>query len=292
MDNTIGDPHVVAAGRGSAWWASGWRVFAANVFTWIGMVLIYYVLSVLLSFIPFIGSIAQALLTPVFIGGIMLGCDAIARGDTLRIAHLFEGFQGTHFTPLLVIGIINMALLAVLALIGAAGAFGVFSSAMFLAGQGIDPMDAMIGSARAMTGTGLLFALVMVVVGAMFAMANWFAPALVALRGARAWDAMKASFRASLRNWAPFLVYGLIALAVVAILGTVVMAIAFGFLAGAIGGMNNAGWAAMFAFMAIIAVAFAVSGLIVGPMVFGSTYAGYTDIFGADEEALPNPAYR
>ena len=62
-----------------------------------------------------------------------------------------------------------------------------------------------------MTGTGLLVCLlVMLVLAAVFAMLNWFAPALVALRGAPAIEAMKLSFLACLRNWVPFLVYGLI----------------------------------------------------------------------------------
>ena len=56
--------------------------------------------------------------------------------------------------------------------------------------------------------------LVVLVIAAVFAMLNWFAPALVALRGATAVDAMKASFMSCLRNWVPFLVYGLIAIAV------------------------------------------------------------------------------
>jgi uncharacterized membrane protein len=43
-------------------------------------------------------------------------------------------------------------------------------------------------------------------------MAVWFAPALVVLRGAEPWTAMKLSFSGCLKNVVPFLVYGLIAI--------------------------------------------------------------------------------
>ena len=36
----------------------------------------------------------------------------------------------------------------------------------------------------------------------------------------------------------------------------------------------------------------AVLALVVGPVVFGSTYAGYKDTFSHDDAPLANPAYR
>lgn len=290
MDNSIGEPRVVAGGRGGAWWAGGWRLFASNVFTWIGIIVIYYVISILLSLVPIVGSVGQALLTPVFMGGIMLGCRSIERDGTLRVAHLFEGFQGAYFVPLMIIGAVNIGFFVALALIGAAGAFGTFGLASMMT-PGSDPMEVFAGSLRAMTGTGLLLGLVILVIAAVFAMLNWFAPALVALRGASAWDAMKASFVACLRNWVPFLVYGLIALAVLAAFGAVVVLGSFAVLASAFSGTDS-GVGAMIAFMGIFAVACGIVGLIVGPIVFGSTYSGYADIFAAEDAQLANPAYR
>ena len=38
------------------------------------------------------------------------------RGQPLRVAHLFEGFQAAHFVPLLVIGAIDIALTLLLTL--------------------------------------------------------------------------------------------------------------------------------------------------------------------------------
>lgn len=289
MENPIGEPRVIDAGRGASWWAGGWRLFASNVFTWIGIVLIYYIISILLSFIPIVGSVGQALLTPVFMGGIMLGCRSIERDGTLRVGHLFEGFQSAYFVPLMIIGAVNIAFFVALALIGAAGMFGTFGLANLMT-PGMDPMDAFAGSLRAMTGTGLLMGLVVLVAAAVFGMLNWFAPALVALRGASGWQAMKASFVACLRNWAPFLVYGLIALAVgVAVMGIVVVA-ALALFATAFSGTDS-GMAFMIAALGIFAVACGLAGLVVGPIVFGSTYTGFADMFTADDRQA-NPAYR
>lgn len=289
MDNAIGDPRVVDAGRGASWWAGGWRIFASNAFTWIGIVLIYYVISIVLNFIPIIGSVGQALLTPVFMGGIMLGCRSIDRDGSLRVAHLFEGFQGAYFVPLMIIGAVNIAFFVVLALIGAAGAFGTFGLASLMT-PGMDPMEGFARSLGAMTGTTLLMGLVILVAAAVFAMLNWFAPALVALHGATGWQAMKASFVACLRNWVPFLVYGLIALAVGMVVMGIVAVAAIALFATAFSG-NNHGMALMFAAFGIFAVACAAAGLVVGPIVFGSTYSGYADMFADAEDHLPNPAY-
>ena len=63
---------VAAAGAGATWWAEGWRKFRPQMGTWIGIVLVYCVVSLLLSEVPHIGAIADWLLTPVFAGGIML----------------------------------------------------------------------------------------------------------------------------------------------------------------------------------------------------------------------------
>ncbi len=114
MDNSAVEPRVVDAGRGAAWWGEGWRLFASNV---------WHVdrdhhrllpdLDAASTSFPFVGSIAQALLTPVFMGGIVLGCRAIERDETLRVSHLFEGFQGAHFVPLMIIGVVNIGLFIV-----------------------------------------------------------------------------------------------------------------------------------------------------------------------------------
>lgn len=299
MANAIGEPRTVDAGRGAAWWGEGWRIFTSNVWKWIGIMIVYIVLSGLVSSVPFVGTFGNFLLTPVFLGGLMLGCHAIDRGDPLRVAHLFEGFQAAHFVPLMIIGAVNLALVAAGTLV-MAGIAGGFSMAVMMQGGSIeDPFGAMGEMTRAFTGTALLLALLGVVIVAVFAMLNWFAPALVALQGATAVDAMKRSFVACLRNWLPFLVYGAIAiaigiaammvigvLAVMAGVGTI-MALLYGG-----GGLDGGDVGTLIGIIVLFVVALAVIGLIVGPIVFGSTYASYEDAFAVDRAVPANPAYR
>jgi uncharacterized membrane protein len=60
----------------------------------------------------------------------------------------------------------------------------------------------------------LLRLLLVLTVVAVIGMANWFAPALIVLREARPLEAMLVSLRACLRNWVPFLVYGVIGIVI------------------------------------------------------------------------------
>ena len=54
-------------------------------------------------------------------GGLMMGCRALDRGEPLRVSHLFEGFQGAHFVPLMIIGAVNIALVLGLMALTSAG---------------------------------------------------------------------------------------------------------------------------------------------------------------------------
>ena len=112
MSRVVVEPRVVDAGRGLAWWCEGWRIFTRSVGTWIGVFIVYVIVSVLVSIVPFVGPVAHSLLTPVFVGGLMMGCRALDRGEPLRVSHLFEGFQGTHFVPLMIIGAVNIGLVS------------------------------------------------------------------------------------------------------------------------------------------------------------------------------------
>src|SRR6185369_4622528 len=279
---------------GAAWWAEGWRIFASNFWTWIGIMIVYIIIVVLVSLIPLVGSFGQWLLTPVFMGGLMLGCQAIDRGERLRVAHLFEGFQGVHFVPLMIIGAVNIAITLVLAALAVAGVAGSFSLiGMMQGGAMSDPMGALGDMTRMFTGTGILLTLIGLVIVAVFAMLNWFAPALVVLEGATAVQAMKMSFSSCLRNWVPFLVYGLIGIAI----GCAALLLLFGvvllFGASAIlGGGGSNVLSALIGLAFLFMIVMAVFALVLGPIVFGSTYAGYKDTLAVGEAAPVNSAYR
>lgn len=290
MSDPMNDLRVVEAGRGASWWAQGWRTFTSSFGTWIGIMLIYIIITILISIVPYVGDVGHSLLAPVFIGGLMLGCRAIARDQPLKVAHLFEGFQAAHFVPLLIIGAIDIALWLLLAAVVAGGVFGSGSLMEMMRHGGANPMDMMASSAGAIGVGGLFASLAALVIGAVIGALNWFAPALVVLHGAKPIDAMKTSFVATWRNWLVFLVYGLIALAVSLVVFVVVGALAvtlgLSFFAGA-------GIVGMIGVAVLAMLLLALVALVLGPIVFGSTYAGYADCFAdPDEGAVSNPAYR
>ena len=86
-------PRSVAAGNGASWWAEAWRLFVPSVGVWLLIVVILFVLSFVLAFIPVVGHLAGQVMFPVFLGGLMLGCQAIDRGQPLTVNHLFAGFS-------------------------------------------------------------------------------------------------------------------------------------------------------------------------------------------------------
>src|SRR6185503_8168671 len=158
-----------------------------------------------------------------------------------------------------------------------------------------DPFGAIGDMTRAFTGTALLLTLLGVVIVAVFAMLNWFAPALVALQGATAVDAMKRSFAGCMRNWLPFLVYGAIAIAIgiaaMLVLGVLAVTVGIGTIMALLYGsgvLNGGDVGTLIVIIVLFVVTAVILGLIVGPIVFGSTYASYKDTFPVDAEVAAN----
>ena len=204
---------TVPASNGWTWIADAWTLFKASPGLWIGMILVFVVLFIVMAVVPFVGAIAQNLLMPVFMGGIVLGCRAIDDGSGLEFNHLFAGFK-TKFGTLIAVGALYLAgfvaiLLVVMMLTGAS----VFALYM---GGGAQPDIAQSGAAL-----GLLLAILIVLALSIpLVAAVWFAAPLVVFHDLGAVEAMKASFKGCLRNIVPFLVYGIVGL-VLAVVATI-----------------------------------------------------------------------
>jgi uncharacterized membrane protein len=236
----------LSAGYGASWWSEGWRVFAAAPGIWIAIVLILLVIMIALVAIPLAGSIAQTLLLPVFGGGVMLGCHALARGEPLRVAHVFDGFTAGRFGPLLIVGLVMLAAGFVIAIV-AVGLLlllvGVSGLASLAALGDVNSLDLM---ALASLGGAVLVVILVALIGmTLVAMAFWFAPALVVLSGEEPLAAMRRSFVACWRNIGAMLIYGLIYI-VLAVLATLPMGLGWFVLVPVIAGSCYAGWRTIF----------------------------------------------
>jgi uncharacterized membrane protein len=205
------EPREVELGAGMEWLAEGWRYFLLAPGPWIAILVLWFVLVVVLAFIPLIGSLATNLLMPVVSAGIVLGCDALRRGQPLGIEHLFAGFS-TNFAQLLLVGLINLGIGVLMGVV----LLGVMFGGLAMSGD--------ISTWGSSAGPGVGFIVVMVVavlaVSIPLAMAMAFAPALVALNGLGAVEAMLLSLKACARNFLALLILGFIVvlLAIVAVL--------------------------------------------------------------------------
>lgn len=229
-------------GRGWDWVAEGFRLFVRAPWQWLAITLIWGLITIFLAMVPVVSLLVMPL-NIVFIGGLMLGCDALARNQPFRIGHLFSGFKiGTAA----LIGLGGMYLAAVLVVMLLVG--GVVWS---LAGS--ISMGAFVNQAQPMTAAQLQLLMSALLIANLLAlvllmpvlMAVWFAPALIVLRGLDAITAAKLSLKGCQINWLPFLLYSLVALAL----------------------------------MLLALVPFGLGLLIVVPVLIGSVYASYRDIY-------------
>ena len=204
---SVGRPRTIAMGRGTEWLTDGFGYFQKDTLAWIGVTIIWFVITLALAFVPLLGNLAVTILTPVFIGGMMLGCRARAQGGAFKVAHLFAGFS-QNTGQLIVLGllylggIIAIVILLVVLVIISFGGLAI-----------IQQVNA--GDLTALTDNLKVVLLVVLITVSLYVpllMAFWFAPALVILRNAGAVDALKLSFTGCLLNIMPFLLYGILGL--------------------------------------------------------------------------------
>jgi hypothetical protein len=202
MSENVMGGRAVDAGRGWTWVADGFDLFKKAPGMWIALVIVLFVILLVLAFIPLLGAVATFLLMPLFLGGLMLGCQALQGGGELEVGHLFAGFK-EHTGNLIVLGALAIGgwvvvMLPVIAIVGAGTIFGVMRG------------DA--AGVAAMGGSFVLAWLVAMALSIPVYMALWFAPALVVLRGLAPVAAVKESFFGCLKNMVPFLIYGIVML--------------------------------------------------------------------------------
>jgi uncharacterized membrane protein len=169
------------------------------------------VMIVAMSIVP-LGSIGVYVLQPIFLGGLMLGCLRQDQGGDFEFRHLFAGFShetlrlaaagGIYLGAFFALGLAAV-LAGVLLAFAVGGGFelfrGVIESGDELPPDLAGPLIAVI-----------LFVSCLFLAGSLVVvMGLWFAPALIAIHRIDVLQAIKLSFHGCLRNWVPFLVYGL-----------------------------------------------------------------------------------
>lgn len=243
--NTMNGYRRVDADRGMGWFSEGWRLFMAMPGLLIGMCVIFFVINLALMIVPVIGNLASSVITPALLGGVYFALARKHHGQSAQLVDMFEAFRNnTLISPMLVLGAISVGLsvLAVIPIFAVIifGAVSVNNSGL----ENINPENA-----------ELLVALLIVfllVITAM-TMALVYAVPLCMLGGQRPVAAMKLSFMASLANFMPLTVAGVIA---------ILLMIA--------GGLT-----------------FGLGFILVMPWLLAAVYASYRDLFVDTASVLP-----
>jgi hypothetical protein len=197
----------VPAGNGWRWIADAWTFMGDQRWVFIGVCLLYVLVLVVVNFIPYVGPIAINFLFPILLGGLLLGFDAVRRGQPLEVGHLFLGFQARCVRRLLTIGAISLVFGLVIGV-----AMGVI--------LGPETVEMLMSGAEPPTPEEALAVLLQLLLALLVAlalslpvlMAMMFGPALVVLADAAAVQALKTSFVACLKNVLPFFVWNVAAL--------------------------------------------------------------------------------
>lgn len=233
----------VDAGRGVGWFVDGWGLFTRAVVMWIVMLVVFFIIAIVLSFIPIIGQLALILITPLLFAGWMSAARKAEQGQEVEIGDLFVAFgDADRRGPLLVLAVIILVIEILLAIVVFGFVFSALGLSFGMMEAGVDP-EAM---GPAVAGGGFIAFLLAIVVAFLMYAAFAYAIPLVYFDKVAPVDAIKASFTGSIKN-----IVALIVAMVVYLILAVVATIPLGL-----------GW------------------LVLGPVAFCALYVSYRDIFG------------
>ena len=203
--------------RGWDWINKGTEIFLVAPLTWISLLILQLGIGICISTVPtpvgpagwmldFLLEMVGLTVSVLFDAGLLLGCDAVRRGQPLRVGTLFAAFRHPAAA-----GLIKLALIQILAFV-ALGMIAVFLVAIFLVGgSSVSSLDAS-GLADVVLrsfGRALIIFLFITTLVLLFVMAMWMAPPLVLFRGYAPSRALAESFNANFRNVRALTIYGL-----------------------------------------------------------------------------------
>ncbi|MDO4878590.1 MAG: BPSS1780 family membrane protein [Neisseria sp.] len=211
-------PRRVAAGRGGGWLNEAWRIIRMKKGKWAVMFLIaLLIIGIVANFAPLL----SPLLLILFMGGIVLSCDALVEGGQLEVEYVFAGFK-YKLADLLVMGVFYLALTALI---------------YFLVSIGMPELDDFyqmdtsqlpqaVKEGKISMGQVSLFFLLDLLIFLPATMSVWFAVPLVVLNDIKPIPAMLMSLKAFMLNipafWVCLLAWVVIILGLSTVFGILV----------------------------------------------------------------------
>lgn len=258
-------PQKRPASNGGSWVFQAFSLFFKSPLIWIGIILVYIIISIAGNIIPIIGAIIMAILNPVFMGGIIKGTKELDTQDKLHFGSLFYGFKH-NFDQLLLLGL--SIILIIMVTIGV-----MVGTTLLVIGSGFNSLSGVPSSFFGISPIlVLLMVLFAIAISIPLMMFYWFAPALICINGLSVIQAMKLSFRGCLKNIIPFFLYGLVFMGI-----GLVLIIIFGALFAALTAILEKDSFIVLVVAPIIAMFLLWVSIL--PVTFASNYSAYKDIF-------------
>jgi len=230
--------------NGWLWIKQGYWLFKKSPVLWMVLAAVGAIGLIGISTIPVIGDPLATLLFPVLLAGYMLGCHALEHDEELELSHLFAGFKN-NTTQLVTLGGISLiSQMLILGVMMLTGGAALVS--ILMSGKPVDNPEILV---QAAAGAGIALMLGMTLFSVLL-MSMQFAPMLIIFDKMSPIDALKTSLQACLRNILPLSLYG----------------------------------AMMLLFMMIASMPIMLGWLVLLPVIIGSMYAIYRDLFPTPTE--------
>lgn len=264
-------------GTGISWVSDGWGLFARRRFTWMLASLAMMVVLALVSLIPLIGSVGQALISPLLYAGLMGMAWHVDVGSDISVRDIFVPFRDSPGRLMALGGVMLVGSIVLLLLLGvfALQLFDVSMADLMSLGEGLEQgqlpaaaLDDQQVVLRVLLIVGVYLLLFLPLLAA-----YWFALPLLFFSDMGIGQALLESLRACLKNIGAMFLQGVLLMAVM--IG--VMAV-FGALVGVLSAVAGEVLGIIVAVLGM----FALIGFLVGLMVC-SWYASFRDIFLAPE---------
>ncbi|MCH2557330.1 MAG: chromosome partitioning protein ParB [Alcanivorax sp.] len=210
-DVQLSEPRKVTVGEALGWISDGMKLLSGHWGVVIGALVLIFVITTVLQFIPLIGPLAQPFLMTLLYGGLVKMFHRIDTTGQSDFTDLFAGFS-QRTGPLLLLSLAQLGIFVAIAVVFGGLAF-MMVGAGALASQGLDPTVAGGGFGAGM----LLLILAGLVVSVLVAFLLYFSVPLVMLTDTGPGRAMSLSFKACMKNLGPMIVYGLVAMVIVAL---------------------------------------------------------------------------
>jgi len=192
----LSDPQHCSVGHGWTWITHAFQLFKNQPFMWIVMLIAMYVMQILISLVPVLGTIVSMFTGAIFAAGFAYASHQSDIGKNIDIGMLFVAFQGKAG---------SLSLMSLLYLV-------LFIIALIPAGLvivsvvGLETLSAMGGSEGIPPEAGMLM-LLAVLIAFLFmipvVMAYFYAPTLIMLNDVAPLQALIMSFNGCLKNIIP-----------------------------------------------------------------------------------------